>query len=550
MLGDAEAGTLIVAGPLVRLACERHLRDRAEATWHFSAPHANLWIDFYERTLRLPDVLDGDGQPMPFILEPALVFILGSLMGWIGADGNRRFREGYCEMGKGNAKTPLLAGLGLGGLLIDGEAAPEIYAAATTRDQAEIMFRDAYRMAVAARLVKTDDNPDGVITVSGGDRPHTLTYGLGFFKAYSRDQGVKSGPRPHMALIDEVHEHPSADVINKLRAGFKFRKQPLAVEITNSGFDRTSICWQHRQHAENVLRGLVQDDRLFAYVCALDEGDDPMVDRSCWIKTNPLLGVTVTEAYLERQVQNGLNIQSEFNTVLRLNFCIWTYAENRAIDMGQWAGCRPMPTDAGLVGKPCYGGLDLGATDDLSAFAKVWDMGDGLYVAKLKFWIPEGALTKFPNRPYDAWRRAGVLTITRTNPNTTDYDTIEADVASDCKQWGVREVAYDRKFAEHMAQHLLGHGLTMVETPQGFALNEPIRLFLKSVSEGKFCHGNDPILAWMAGNLVTRDGLKGDIRIDKDSSPEKIDGLGAVINAFDRVVRQPRPGTVEYFREL
>jgi phage terminase large subunit-like protein len=202
VLGDPRAGAPIVAGPHVRAACQRHLADRVLAAHRGGHPRglafvpaaADVAIGFYEKVLRLPDTRDAAGDPKPFRLEPALAFIVGSLTGWIGADGYRRYREAYIEMGKGNAKTPLLAGLGLFGLTMDGETAPEVYAAAVTRDQARVMFRDAERMVDASpalaelAIVRTVNN---------------LAAGLGFFRPFSRDQGVKSGPRPHMALIDD-----------------------------------------------------------------------------------------------------------------------------------------------------------------------------------------------------------------------------------------------------------------------------------------------------------------------------------------------------------
>jgi phage terminase large subunit-like protein len=368
---------------------------------------------------------------------------------------------------------------------------------------------------------------------------NNLSYGLGFFRPFSRDQGIKSGPRPHMALIDEVHEHPSAEVINKLRAGFKFRKQPLAIEITNSGFDRTSICWQHRQHAENILRGVVVDDRQFAYVCALDDGDEPLIDPMCWIKANPMLGVTITREYLERQVENAKNIASEMKTVLRLNFCVWTHAEQRAIDPAQWAACQEPPDDGELAGQPCFGGLDLGQTDDFSAFAIVWDMEDGRYVSKVWFWITQDAAKTYAGAN---WIDAPSVNVTTGDPHTVNYDEIQEGVGALCAQWGVREVAYDKRFAEQMAQHLVGRGITMVDTPQGMRLNEAIRELLKAIGAGDFCHGNDPVLAWMAPHVVTITKDVGGValvRLDKASSPEKIDGFAAIVNAMDRVVRRP-----------
>lgn len=491
---------------------------------------ADLAIDFYERVLRLPDVLDDNGDPRPFILEPPLAFIIGSLMGWLGRDGYRRFREGYIEMGKGNAKTPLLAGLGLFGLTMDRESAPEIYAAAVNRYQAQIMFRDAVRMVGAC--------PDlsGLLTVSGIENPHNVSNpdNLGFFRPFSRDQGIKSGPRPSMALIDEVHEHPTAEVINKLKAGFKHRKQPLAVLITNSGFDRASICFQMHQHADLVLREQVQDDRLFAYVCALDEGDDPLTDRSCWVKTNPLIGVTITEEYLERQVQNGKNLPSELNTVLRLNFCVWTNQHTRAIDMAQWAACQQDISDAELAEADCYGGLDLGQSDDISSFVKIWVLSDGRVAVRARHWLPESALRRHQHRPYDEWRRSGHLEV--TEGNTTDFQVVQDAIEDDAFTSSVRELAYDPHFANQMAQNLQGHGLVMVPTAQGFHLNEATTRLLELIAAGELCVARDPVLAFMASNFVVRHGKNGEIRPDKDEAAEKIDGIVALIMALDRGV--------------
>jgi phage terminase large subunit-like protein len=551
VLGDRSAGPKILAGPWVRLQCERHLRDRALAAsksghhkgWWFSEAAANVSIQFFETVLRLPDSLldeddrvyleridndpDDRGREKPFILEPPMAFMIGSIRGWMGADGYRQIREAYIEQGKGNGKTPMIAGLCLEELVIGGEPAAEIYPAAKDRDQARIMFRDCERMVECSPELK----PIIKNTVNN------LSYGMSFIRPYSRDQGMKSGVRPQLAAFDEVHEQPNAEAINKLKAGFKFRKQPLAVYITNSGFDRTSICFQLHQHAQRVLQGVVDDDRFFAYVCALDEGDDPLTDSTCWGKTNPMLGITITREYLERQVTNAKNIPSEMNLVLRLNFCVWTNQQTRAIDMVKWMACQKVIiSDDELRLAPCYGGLDLGQTDDLSAWVLVWVLESCLLV-RVRFWIPEVGIDLYPNRPYPEWKRLELLEV--TEGNTTDYDTIEEAVGADCERWGVRQVGYDNRFAEQMAQHLMGRGIVMVNTPQGFALNEAIRAILKAVADGTLSHNDNAILTYQASNVVVRHGTKGEIRIDKEKSPEKIDGIAALATAMDAIVRQP-----------
>jgi phage terminase large subunit-like protein len=537
VLGDIEAGEPILAGRLVRLACERHLKDRVLAAalgghpdgWWFDPDAADIVIQFFETVLRLPDVRDEYGDPVPFLLQPSQDFKTGAIFGWKGRDGLRRYREVYDEEGKGGGKTPWLAGIGLFGLTEDEEFSAQIYACATSRDQAKVLFTDAERMVdaspdLAGRLLKTVNNIADPETSS-------------FFRPFSRDQGQQSGPRPHMGLLDEVHEYPSSEIALKIRAGAKRRKQPLFIEITNSGFDRTSYCWHRHEHARLVLEGQTKDDRLFAFVCNLDEGDDPLKDSSCWLKTNPLLGVAITREYLERQVENAKNIPSETNTVLRLNFCVWTAQNVRLIPTAEWAACSEKIADAELRGKPCYGGLDLGQSDDFSAWARLWDLLDGRVAVRLRFWIPEAALKKYPHRMYDVWRRAGVLEI--TEGNTTDYAVVQKAVLDDCRLWGVRQVGFDKRFADQMAQNLQGDGITMVDTPQGFYFTAAIRKLLELVTDAKLCHGADPVLSWMAGNAEGRQGRDGQLRLDKEESGDKIDGISAVVTAIDRWVGQP-----------
>lgn len=528
----------------MRLACERHLEDRRLAArvkghprgWRFSEQRANHCIGFYERVLCLP-------MGQPFILQPMQVFVIGSLMGWVGTgdDGQevRRFREAYIETGKGSGKTPLAAGLGLYGLIMDGEPEAEIYAAAKDRVQARIMFTDAERLiASSPELQKmADDGRIGKVSNSISYRP-----GHAFFRPYSREEGLKSGPRPHFALTDEIHEHRSGEIYGKLLAGFKQRPQPLMLAITNSGYDRTSICWQLHDHGDKVLSGLLEDDSFFAYICQLDEGDDPLEDETCWIKTNPLLGVTPSVAYLRRQAKQARDVPGLHNLNLRLNWCVWTRQADRAINMVRWAECpqAPVPADQ-LVGAPCYAGLDLGQSDDFTAFVVIWVLSDGRVAVQSRFWIPGAALESHPSRPYDQWRRGGHLEV--TPGNITDYDVVEQHVATACRSFGVRELAYDKRFAEQMAQHLQGQGVTMVDTPQGFQLNEACRRLDELIAAARLCHGNQPVLSWMAGNLVWRSGPELKVRPDKDAPGEKMDGAVALIMALSREIAQQTPVT-------
>ena len=531
----------VLAGPLVKLAAERHERDLREAKpkgFIFDARAADHALHFIETWVHLPDTDDGTGRPRLFLLEPWQAFIIGSIFGWRWTKtGYRRFRNAYIEVAKGNGKTPGLAAVGLYGLLMDGQKAPEIYAVASDRDQAMIMYRDAIRMIDASPELSKRIRKAGIEHVTN------LSYGMGFFRPFTREQGSKSGTRPHMGLIDELHEHPNGDIVNKVRAGAKGNPEALFAEITNSGFDRTSICWQHHEHSERILQRVVEDERWFAFVAGLDEGDDPLSDETCWPKANPNLGVSIQREYLRDQVSAAKHIPAETNTVLRLNFCVWTQAITRFLDPAQWRACTGTLAASDLVGAACYAGLDLGQSDDFTAFVLVWVLKDGRLWVVPRFWLPSGALERYPHRPYDEWRRAGALQVL-PNTDVIEYETVQREVLALCRAHSVRELGYDKRFAEQMAQNLTGAGVTMVNTPQGYALNEALRLLGTSVATGQLVHDGNPVLGWMAANLVTK--TDGEVmRPDKRNAKEKIDGAVALLNALDIIRRQAQTKPAE-----
>jgi phage terminase large subunit-like protein len=537
----------ILAGKLVRLACERHFRDRERAAlggWYrFSEAHADQILDFFEGVLRLPDVVDEDGDPQPFRLDVGTqfwAFVLGSGFGWVDDRNLRRIREWYIEAGKGTGKTPVLAGVGLYGMTMDGERAAEIYSAARDQDQASIMFKDAVRMAQASPDLEPELEFDGGAHIWQIRHPASLSS----FRTFSRESGQKSGTRPHMGLLDELHEQPSPETSVMVRAGAKRRLQPIFAEITNSGYDRTSICWQRHEHSRRVLEQVVDDEQLLAYVCGLDEGDDPLNDETCWPKTNPYIGVSVSQDYLRRQVANAKTIPSETNNVLRLNFCIWTQQHTRGISMDQWRGCLKIPDESVLVASDCFGCLDLGETDDFTAWGRVWVLEDGGVAVKMRYFVPQSALERYPHRPYSQWERAGILTV--TPGDVTDYGIVREVIQADHAATGMLSIAYDTKTARETAQILMGEGIDMIPIPQGFALNESIRKLTSLVALGKVRHDDDPILSWMADNSVFRDGPGGTKRLDKQAAAEKIDGIAALLNGIEvAVVRREREQTTE-----
>lgn len=559
----------IVAGPLVRAAARRHLEDRVRAaagTWRFrfSAAAADVAIGFFEDALRLPDAdpvhdancpvtkiekpnddasVDAweeytdavndvcicpprDGEP--FRLMPFQAFIVGSCFGWLKSSGLRRFRYVLIGTAKGSGKTPLAAGMALLSFLLDGEKRSEILFAATVRDQASIGYNDA------VAIVRASPDLRNAIAIHA----HSMTYEGGVIRAVSSEHRGLDGKRPSFAVFDELQEHTSPTVVNKVRAGCKRRRQPMLVELWNSGFDRTSICYAHHEQARKILLGIETGESTFAYICALDDTDKPLEDEACWIKTNPGLPALPTHDYLREQVASAISLPDETNTVLRLNFCIWTHVERRAFSAQRITACaaEQLP-DAVLVGHTCYGGLDLGQTDDIAAFARIWDLEDGRVAVRVRYWLPKASVKRFKDRPYAQWERAGKLET--TDGNTTDVDVIEAAIRAEQDRWGMRSVGYDKRFANTQAIHLnarYGDDFA-VDTPQGFFLNDAIRRLVQLVESGRLAiDPDDPILPWMLDNTVLREGRDKELRLDKLASAQKIDGVAALVMALSRLI--------------
>lgn len=485
-----------IAGPHVRNACRRHLDDmqNGEARGlRFDLKKADRALRFFETRLRLSE---GQFDGKPFKAHPAQAFIIGSLFGWQRHSEDhgwvRRFRRAYIEQGKGNGKSPLAGGIGLYGLMADDEPGAEIYAAGATKDQAGILFRDAIKMRGQSPEIR-----DRTKTSGGEGKEYNLAYLAkgSFFRPISREaKRTGSGPRPHMALCDEVHEHPDRGVMEMLERGFKFRRQPLLLMITNSGTDRNSICWEEHEHAVKVAAGNlnarsddayylgeVVDDTTFSYVCALDKEDSPLDDPTCWVKANPLLGVTITEEYLAGVVAQAKAMPGKLNGILRLHFCRWTDADSAWMSREALEPCivdfEPRDLHAG---KKVFIGADLSMVKDICAKAYCVQSGvveDGthagkpIYDAWVEAWTPGDTLharALADKQPYDLWVREGHLNAPKGQ--SINYRHVAQSLAEDQHDYNVQCLAYDRYAFSRMLEpemQELGLSIECVEHPQG-----------------------------------------------------------------------------------
>lgn len=553
---DVLAGR-IVAGPHVRNSCRRHLDDLAAGATRgltFDETAAAKAIDWFEGVLKLSE---GQFEGRPLRLDPSQAFIIGSIFGWKRADATRRFRRAYIEQGKGNGKSPLAGGIGLYGLTSDGEGGAQIYAAAAKKEQAAILFQDACKM------VRKSPALDKRLAFSGGlGREFNIAHHKtgSFFRPISKDAGkTGSGPRPHFALCDEVHEHPDRSIMEMLERGFKFRRQPLLFMITNSGSDRNSICWEEHQHAVRVAAGTATpdeaftyvgeaiDDTTFSYVCALDRDEDPLEDPRCWPKANPLLGVTITEEYLAGVVKQAKQLPGKLNGILRLHFCQWTDASTAWMGRQALEACLDDFDPEEHAGADAHLGADLSGSQDLTALAFVVPTGtverkaeDGAikllptFDAWVEAWTPGDTLQERALRdqaPYDVWVADGWLNAPEGKQIRLDF--VAARIAEAAIEYRIREFAYDRYAYRKLEDELdaLGVDIRQVEHPQGGKRRAKVPD--EDVEAAKREGREPPQGLWMPGSLAALEELILDGRIRLRRSPVLISACMSAVTEAD-----------------
>lgn len=560
-----------IAGPLVKKACKRHLKDLEIGHLRglrFSPQHAERVYGYFRDVLCLPMTAkeiaevqakgDYKTTTKPFELELQQKFIVGSLFGWLRADGYRRFRTAYVETGKGSGKSPLAAGIGLYMLTADKEQQAEVYSAAPTRDVAKILFRDATMMVEASPKLTER------VAMFGKSDIHNIVYGKtqSFFKPISAEGRALDGKRVHCALIDEVHEHATPIVVDKLVAGLKGRMQPLVFMITNSGVDTSSVCYREREYSIRVLDEIQDDDERFAYICALDEGDD-WLDPTVWKKANPLLGITIQNDYLERQVREAKGMISKQGIVRRLNFCEWVGALSPWISKPVWDAVVSRKVNIEeLDGEDCWLGLDLSGTRDLTALSRYWPASR---ILSVKAWIPKDTIDErsIADRvPYRAWYDAGYLEA--TPGKIIQYSYIAQDIIEHMDKYNVLGVVFDEYRIKYLEQELIDLGRTdvpLIKHPQGFRRGkevtdkekregkEDIQLWMpQSVNnfEGVIVQGDiiiqwNPVLEWGAACAVLEADAQGNRKFNKSKATGRIDTIIASTQAVGAAYEKAGP---------
>lgn len=536
----------IPANKLIQLACQRHLDDLKHGSArgiHFdveAAARSNLFFKVLQHS-------KGEWAGKSFDLELWQAFIDAMIFGWKRADGTRRFREAYIAVPRKNGKTTLLSGEAIKLLAADGEPGAEVYTFARTKDQASLIFNEAVQMRNASpRLV----NRIGYVK----NNLHILATNSRLMPL-SADDETHHGLNASAGLADEVHVHPSRDLWDVIATSQAARRQPLMLGITTHGWDRQSFCYAQYEYARKVLEGILQDDRFFAFVAMLDDGADWEDERE-WEKCNPNFGKSVKVQYLREQAQRAKNDPTALNAFLRLHLNAWTQQDERAILPHKWAACSSDPKGdpvairarwmQELKGKYCFAGDDLSSTLDITAAPVLFfPRQPGLERPRVLpfFYVPHDTIierSKKDRVPYDVWARQGF--IIETPGNVADYDSVREQHRRLGQEFRIRQIRFDDWNATQLTTQLQGDGFEMLKHGQGFAsMSAPTKELLRMVACAEFDHGNNPVLTWMADNLVIEQDAAGNLKPSKAKAREKIDGIAALVMAIASASAVPIP---------
>jgi len=450
------------------------------------------------------------------------------------SDDRRRFIKLFLEIPRKNGKTTFAAWLICYLLFADGEKGAQIVCAASTTEQAQIIFdivaemiRNNWKLRSKAKIYKKS------IFIPGTNSS---------FRVLSGKKKGKHGKNLQALVVDEVHEQESRELIDALATSNIARRQPVELYLTTAGDDPNTIAYEMHEYAIRVAENPRVDPTFLPQVYALDLSKDPEAWKreENWFKVNPNLGVTFTIEKMRGDFEKAKNIPAYENAFKRLRLCIWVEQEHRAIPMDHWRKCVHLRTKESLRKRECYLGLDLSSTTDTTAGTLVFPplIGADFYDTQSFFWYPRLSITerlKRAKKDLTPWADQGYIKF--TEGNQVDYRVIRSDIKELGRQYYIREIAIDRWNSTQLQQDLDEDGFVVVPYSQGYGpMSDPTKQLLGLILDHRLNHDANPVLEWMASYFCIQMNHAGDIRPAKDKAREKIDGIVSLILGLSRAI--------------
>jgi len=524
----------IVAGAYIRKAIARHLSDLKRAKkkdfpYYFNETAANFYLSRF-------DVMKhgkGKWRGQPFNLMPWQAFAVWSAYGWLRkGDNKRRYNKIYIKVARKNAKTEFLAAIGNIGFMFDGAQDPEIYWFATKKDQAKIGWDRQHQMV---KQLRKDSR--GVARFCDTSKYRIYTNeGNGFVAYLGQDSDTEDGLSPFYGLCDEYHAHKNDGMMNVIESGMGTRDNPMTWIITTAGFNSQGPCAQFEKTCKKILDGAIENERIFALIYDLDEKDD-WEDENVWIKANPALPYIDTLQDFLRSEYNKAKTQGKTKEInfKTKNLNIWTTTSSTWIPDETWQQSGIQVNPLALHGRECYGGLDLASTRDLCSLCLFFPAPDAesKHIAMWWHWLPEeeaASREKNDGIPYQQWASEGWISL--TPGNVTDHEYIVQTMLELLEVYNIRSIGFDRYGSQQVYLRLSDEGFKMEPFGQGFAsMSAPTKEVEKLVFGGLLNHGNNPVMRWQASNVALQMDAAENIKIAKNKSTEKVDGMVALVMA-------------------
>lgn len=526
----------VAACRFVQLACKRFMNDLKRQDLEYRSRKVTSVCRFIEKLKHIK----GKWARTPIVLEPWQIFILANVFGFYWVEtGNRRFRTVYSEIPRKNAKSTLTSGVGLYCTALDGEGGAEVYSAATTRDQAKIVFVAAKKMV--------DNNQEVRERAGLSTSAHAIVHeeSGSVFKALSADHGSLDGLNVSAGLIDEFHAHKNADLHDVIDTATGSRENPLIWIITTAGDDIGRPCYEKREYAINILEGRVNDagsDAMFAIVYTVDKGDDWM-DPKVWAKANPNYGISVNPEDMKIKAASARQSPVKLAAFKTKHLNIWVSSSDGWITPEDWSECGNKEFDRDEHdGEMAWIGVDLAARRDIVG-VQVLIRSNSRWYTFGNYYVPEARIEEDGMSEYKSWKESGHLIV--TDGNTVDFEAIKSDIVDFCGKFDVQNIAYDPFQAAKLVNELNEMDLPTIEVRQTFAhLSEPMKELESQILKNGIEHDNNPCMNWMMSNVVAKSNDVDNIRPVKETSKKKIDGPVALIMAFALAHRDFVKGSV------
>ena len=499
----------------IKASCERFKRDLENPKFYFDFDKAERACRLLQKFPHIKGPLAGQ----PLLLDDWQLFIHVNVFGFMWANGKskgfRRFTKVFVLCARKNGKTALSSPVGLYSLALDGESGAEVYSLASKKDQARIVFDTSREQLKRSPLFAKKTGTELFRHHIENDRTASV------YKPLASDSNSLDGLGPSTVIFDEVHSFKDRNLYGVMETAVGARKQPLLWAISTAGFDDTGICYELQTDLEKVLKQEYEDDSQFGMIYTIDKDDD-FRDKSCWIKANPNLGVSVSEEYIQGMVDKAIRQPGNKNNVLTKHFNIWCTASENLFDMLAFDDCAVKDLKReDYLKTACYAGIDLASKIDLTGFVYIHKKDDLYYLFSDAF-LPEAAIENSKNASYPAWVEEGHLISTKGE--AINYNTLGDYFLDEVDSKTVRESFYDPWSASQFSQTMSAEGIEMTEFKMNTGnVSEPLKFLDAIIRERKLRHNGCPVLRWCFGNVVVKEDHNGNIYFRKAHAKFKID---------------------------